>query len=257
MSRHILEFCFNYLSNIPEQFFGIFLAFKVLKKITTSFCFCFLPAYFGITLYDFAIILRWLIFRYSVCKPDKFLTKHKGKPAMRNILLNIPEIDQYLKAQKEQPETLRPPNCPNCGKEGLWHHGHYDRKTASASSSREPVHIYRFFCPHCHKTCSTLPECISPHRWYLWKIQQMAAALVFAGKSFRTIAKTIAPSRHTISRWMGRLKERFRLHKDALCQHFIDLGGIDNFVGFWLSCFSRISLSQAMCFCNAAGVKIP
>lgn len=176
---------------------------------------------------------------------------------MKNILLNISEGDQYLKTQKERPETLRPSNCPNCGKSGLWRHGHYARKTASASSNHEPVHIYRFFCPCCHKTCSTLPEYIPPHRWYLWRIQQSAVALVFAGKSFRAIAKSIAPSRHTISRWLGRLKERFKLHKDTLCQHVIDLGSIDDFAGFWLACFSKISLAQAMCFCNAAAIDVP
>jgi transposase-like protein len=176
---------------------------------------------------------------------------------MRNIVLNIPDIDQYLKAQKEKPEILCPSNCPNCGKAGLWHHGHYDRKTARTSSSHDPVHIFRFYCPHCHKTCSTLPEYIPPRRWYLWNIQQTSAALVFAGKSFRAIARSIAPSRHTVSRWIRRLKERFKLHRDTLCQHIIDPGGIDNITGFWLACFNKISLSQAMCFCNAAGVDVP
>jgi transposase-like protein len=176
---------------------------------------------------------------------------------MRNIVLNISEVNQYLKAQKEKSEALRPPSCPNCGKAGLWRHGHYNRKIASVTSNHEPVNIYRFFCPYCSKTCSTLPEYIPPRRWYLWKIQQMAATLVFAGKSFRAVAKTTFPTRHTISRWIGRLKERFRLHRDALCQQFIDLGGIDDFVGFWSACLSKISLAQAMCFCNAQGVNVP
>jgi transposase-like protein len=176
---------------------------------------------------------------------------------MRNIVLNISELDQYLKIQKDGYSILRPLTCPNCGKAGLWGHGCYDRKASRTSGNHEPVRIFRFFCPHCHKTCSTLPEYIPPYRWYLWNMQQIAIALVCAGKSYRAIAKSITPSRHTISRWIGRLKERFRFHKDALCQRISELGSIDNYVGFWSACLSKISLSQAMCFCNAQGVDVP
>ena len=102
-----------------------------------------------------------------------------------------------------------------------------------------------------------MPECISPKRWYLWNLQQAAIVLVLAGKSLTATAKKVTPSRHTISRWLGRLKERFRLYKDVLTRHFIDLGRTDDFAGFWLACFKKIPLSQAMCFCNAAGVDIP
>lgn len=176
---------------------------------------------------------------------------------MRNIVLNISEIHQYLKTQKEEPEALRPSKCPNCGKSGLWHHGHYERKAERGPDTHDPVRVFRFFCPYCHKTCSTLPEYISQRRWHLWSIQQIAITLVLNGKSFREASKDIAPSRHTISRWLGRLKERFRSYRDVLCQHFIDLGGIDDFIGFWLACFGKISLSRTMCLCNAAGVIVP
>jgi hypothetical protein len=81
--------------------------------------------------------------------------------------------------------------------------------------------------------------------------------LVLAGKSLTATAKESIPSRHTISRWLGRLKERFRFHRDALCQHFIDLCYTEDFAGFWLACFRKIPLSQAMCFCNVAGVSVP
>lgn len=176
---------------------------------------------------------------------------------MRNIVLNIPNIDQYLKLQKDTPKSLCPSKCPHCGKSGLWSHGHYGRKTVGTFGNHDLVSVFRFFCPCCHRTCSVLPECIPPHRRYLWDIQQIAVALVLTGKSLRAVAKVIAPSRHTVSRWMERLKERFRQYQDTLCQHFIELGGIGDFIGFWSTCFSKISLSQAMCFCNAAGVKVP
>jgi len=91
----------------------------------------------------------------------------------------------------------------------------------------------------------------------LWRIQQAAIALVLVGRSIAAVAREIAPSRHTISRWMERLKERFRFHKDVLCQHITDLGRTDNFAEFWSACFSEIPLSQAMFFCHVAGVNIP
>jgi transposase-like protein len=177
---------------------------------------------------------------------------------MRAIVPDILKLEQYLVVQKETPERIRPARCPNCGNGGMWCHGHYDRKADRASiKPHNPVHILRFFCPCCDKTCSVLPECISPRRWYLWSIQQAAIALVLAGNSLATTAKKFVLSRHTINRWMGRLKERFRFHKDVLCQQFIDLGRTDDFVGFWLACFSKMPLSQAMRLCNVAGVVIP
>ena len=47
---------------------------------------------------------------------------------MRIIVPSIPTLNQYLILQKEEPERFRPAVCPYCGKAGLWHHGHYDRK---------------------------------------------------------------------------------------------------------------------------------
>jgi transposase-like protein len=176
---------------------------------------------------------------------------------MQHIVANLNTLKQYLKAQKETPEIFRPERCPNCGKTGLWGHGSYDRKADRSSGVHDPVHISRFFCSHCHHTCSTLPEFMSPHRWYLWRIQQAAIVLVLAGKSIASVAKEIVLSRHTVNRWMGRLKERFRFHKDVLCQNLIDLGRTDDFAGFWSACFSKIPLSQAMLFCHIAGVNIP
>jgi len=176
---------------------------------------------------------------------------------MQHIVANLTTLEQYLKAQKETPEIFRPDRCPSCGKEGLWIHGSYDRKADRSSGSHDPIHIFRFLCPWCHKTCSSIPELISPRRWYFWCIQQAALALVLAGESIAAVAREIVLSRHTVSRWMGRLKERFRFHKDVLCQHFINLGRTDDFAGFWPACFSKIPLSQAMLFCHVAGVNVP
>ena len=176
---------------------------------------------------------------------------------MRNIVPNLTTLEQYLKAQKETPGIFRPERCPNCGKAGLWNHGSYNRKADRASGVYNPVQIPRFFCSHCRHTCSILPKFISPHRWYSWSIQQAVMVLIFTGNSVVAVAKKIVLSRHTVSRWIERLKERFRFHKDVLCQHFTDLGRSDNFADFWSACFCKVSLSQAMLFCHIAGVNVP
>lgn len=179
---------------------------------------------------------------------------------MTIILAEILSLFQYIKILIHAPEQYRPNRCPGCGKSGLWRHGHYSRKADrlhQPDKSLNPIFIQRFFCPNCKHTCSLLPECIAPHRWYLWAVQQAALLLILTGKSFSAVAKEIPPSRHTISRWMSRFKERFHLHKDTLCHHFIALGRHCSFSDFWPTCLNIISLSQAMRLCHVAGVPIP
>ncbi len=177
---------------------------------------------------------------------------------MRNIVPEILSLDQYLKTQREKPDGLRPIFCPHCGEKDLWNHGHYDRKADRRNTSGEtlnPIRIYRFFCPHCSRTCSTLPECLPPRKWYIWNIQQIALMSVLTGKSFVATAKKIMPSRHTISRWIKQFKESWRCHKRTLCQHYNDLTITNTFTDFWLSCFNKTSLSQAMYLCYVAEAK--
>jgi transposase-like protein len=179
---------------------------------------------------------------------------------MVNIVPEILTLNQYQKLNKEQLKLLRPVACPHCGMKGSWIHGCYGRKADRQNTSKNtlnPILVRRFFCPHCGKTCYVLPECISPRRWYLWRMQQIALLLVLSGKSLSAIAKEITPSRHTVSRWLERFKERLRLHKDVLCQHFSDLGRAHSFADFWTACIGKISLSKAMYFCHVAGVTIP
>jgi transposase-like protein len=177
---------------------------------------------------------------------------------MRYIVPGILTLDQHLKSLNAEPELYRPKQCPYCGMGSLRSHGNYYRKSdRDGEVGYIPIPIPRFFCPYCHKTCSALPECIAPKRWYVWRIQQMALSLLLAGESFRTIAKKILPSRSTISRWFSRFKERFRLHQDTLCNHCGDLGLTKTVEQFWPVCFAKISLAKAMYLCNIAGVNIP
>ena len=176
-----------------------------------------------------------------------------------HIIANIASLIQYIKTLKNTPGFLRLENCPCCGKASLWRHGFYPRKASRGESneSPNPILIQRFFCPDCKKTSSVLPECIPPRRWYLWDIQQAALLLLLAGKSLNAAAKEIMPSRHTIKRWLTRLKKQFPLHKDVLCSHFIRLDRAVDYIDFWKIFFKDNLLSAAMRLCHVTGVLIP
>jgi transposase-like protein len=175
---------------------------------------------------------------------------------MQHIIAAVLSLVQHITLLNTQSSSYRPTCCLFCGKTGLWIHGSYPRK-ADRSGELNPLFIPRFFCPHCHRTCSALPECIPPRRWYLWEMQQMALSLLLAGASLRAVEKEILPSRSTIRRWLNRFKEQFCFHKDVLCNHIADLGRTIDFFDFWKACLDHFSLAQAMRLCHVAGVPIP
>jgi transposase-like protein len=178
---------------------------------------------------------------------------------MRRILPEVSTLEQYLLLFEQGILLGETVQCLHCGRSGLWRHGHYDRKAdrCNESESLNPIPIQRFLCRYCGKTCSVLPECIPPHRWYLWEVQQLALLLWLTGKSFYAVAKKTVPSRQTIKRWADRLQEQFHLHKDALCNLFVDLGRTPGFADFWSTCLNKIPLSSAMRLCHVSGVIIP
>jgi|TARA_B110000091_G_scaffold89899_1_gene98493 hypothetical protein len=119
--------------------------------------------------------------------------------------------------------------------------------------------IQRYFCNGCKKTFSALPECISPRRWYTWEVQQQILLFFILGGSAYSIAKKCTPSYKTISRWLARAKERFKLHKDTLgaIDKYKELNITTGFNGFWKACFEKITLAAAMRICHVSEVIIP
>ena len=176
------------------------------------------------------------------------------------IVAGIASLFQYKELIKNESKILRPDRCPCCGRRCPWRYGFYPRKadrTNTGDNSLNPILIQRYYCSGCHRTFSVLPECIPPKRWYLWDVQQAALLLLLGDKSLNSSAKEIKPSRHTVKRWIERFKEQFHLHKDVLCNHFIDLGRSISHVDFWQAFFKNNLLSTAMRLCHAAGVPIP
>ena len=178
------------------------------------------------------------------------------------IVPNIDTIKQYLNLLTEQgPSAFRPDCCPTCGKLGLWCHGTYPRKADrlnSGSESLNPIPICRFMCSRCNHTCSSLPECIPPRRWYLWIVQSAAWVLMLIQFSLRRIASILPPARHTFSRWGNRFTLSFKMHVFHLCSRFSDLGASSaSMATFWGACLKDMTLSHAMYWIHHAGGKIP
>lgn len=179
---------------------------------------------------------------------------------MVHIFADILSLVHYFDIKKREPEKLRLESCLCCGKSNPWRHGGYSREADRinpSSTSLNPVFIQRYYCPSCQKTCSVLPECIPPRRWYLWDMQQVIFLLYLSGMSAYAVAKIMPPSRQTIKRWLIRFVEQFRFHKDALCTHFFALGRTINMDDFWQTIFQRMNLSEAMRLCHVNGVAIP
>ena len=181
---------------------------------------------------------------------------------MTNIVAGILSLMQYVTSLKNDPEKYCLENCPypGCGKSGLWRHGYRYRKADRENndeSSLNPVPILRFYCPLCKHTCSLLPECIPPLRWYLWLIQQLAIKLYLSGLSFNKISQKISLSRFTICRWIKRLTDQFQTHALHLKAKWSWLGYFTSVNDFWAAMLNKIHLSHAMLFLNYQGVTVP
>ncbi|WP_371258991.1 DUF6431 domain-containing protein [Ectothiorhodospira sp. BSL-9] len=177
---------------------------------------------------------------------------------MALILPGIASLEQHLSALLTHPEGYRPKPCPHCGRAGLWCHGCYGRKAdRDRGGTLNPIPITRFRCPGCCRTCSRLPECIPPHRWYLWAVQQWALLTLLAGRSCRALSREGMLGRHTLGRWMHRWRERFHLHAFALCQHDPGWGRYPGMATLWPAVLACMPLSGAMIRVQHVGIAIP
>ena len=179
---------------------------------------------------------------------------------MSRIVPQILTLSQHLHSLKFEPDRYRPSCCPSCGLAGKIHgHGVYFRK---ANRQRDPdvpslVPIPRFLCAGCKRSCSRLPECLPPRRWYQWVIQQALLTVLILGDSLRQAAHLVAVARQTGRRWWNWLKDRSNLFAFHFKEQFPDLGRMADLSGFWLRLFADHSLSSAMRMMELQGVSIP
>lgn len=179
---------------------------------------------------------------------------------MSNILPEIMTLLQHIFQLNAHPEDYRPQGCEICGKNKLWCHGSYTRKSNHRSlkfETDEPIMIPRFICPSCQTTCSTLPEVIPPRRHYLWALQQVVLLQLLGGISLNQVARQWPPSLNTIRRWWQHFKDRATMDESYLRSRFAELGRASDFTSFWSSCLAKMALSSAMCHLNAMGRSVP
>jgi transposase-like protein len=170
---------------------------------------------------------------------------------MLRILSANPFLAQHIEQVLHCPEVYRPIACPHCGLGGLWHHGCYERKAdrpgARADVSLNPVPVCRFMCQGCGHTCSRLPLCIAPRRWYDWDIQQRVLQWLMSELSLHQVSERARLDRRTVRRWWEWLEsctETFSFH---LRSRFPELGRAgDDWQAFWQACLNLMPLSEAM-----------
>jgi hypothetical protein len=168
---------------------------------------------------------------------------------MRRILATIGTLAEHVRAVVMTPEIYRPVACPHCHLGGLWRHGCYFRKAdrRPGGGSLNPVAVLRFICHHgCSRTCSRLPACISPRRWYDWAVQQVVLALLLSGCSVRQCSLLSERAPRTVRRWRDWLDLRGEQFEFFLRSRFPELGRLPDRDSFWREVFASLSLAQAM-----------
>ena len=168
---------------------------------------------------------------------------------MNRILANITTLDQHLDAVANDSDVYRPDACPHCLVAGLWCHGRYHRKAdrgTNVGESRNPVAILRYLCRACERTCSRLPACIAPRRWYDWAMQQVALLLLLAGCSMHQCCRCTGRARSTVRRWRDWLYERSDSFTFFLRSRLPEFGRYAELDSFWRHVIEGMTLAQAM-----------
>jgi transposase-like protein len=156
-------------------------------------------------------------------------------------------LNEYEDAEQTT-DAYAPSCCPHCGLKRLWRHGFYERKadrTRSGDRSHNPVPICRYFCPDCSRSCSRLPLCIAPRRWYGWALQQSVLQNLFNQLSVHYCSRMANVGRHTVRRWWNWLHARSETFIFRLLSRYPDLGRVD-VAQFWPTLFSGMGLARAM-----------
>ena len=168
---------------------------------------------------------------------------------MSRIVASVTTLEQHVEAIKETPEIYRPLACPHCGIKIVWRHGCYTRKADRRSlgeCSLNPVPILRYCCSACRRTCSRLPQCIAPRRWYDWSVQQGVLSGLLDGDSPNQCTRNKVPDRRTVGRWWHWLlacNQTFAFH---LRSRLPELGRSGGFGDFWRQVFDSLGLAAAM-----------
>lgn len=179
---------------------------------------------------------------------------------MCRMIGSIRTLAQHFLTLNIAPSVYKPKRCPQCKHGVLWAHGVYYRQgDRSLISEKRSVStpVPRFRCPHCNTTCSRLPGCLSPRRWYPWDAQAMALFLVFRGNSLALIRKLVVASEDTIRRWRAWLAEHAETFEFHLRSVFSHLGRNGQGEDFWYAALREKELSRMMATVCRLGEAVP
>lgn len=168
---------------------------------------------------------------------------------MHRIVASITTLEQHMQAAASGFLAYRPASCPNCHSCKLLCHGFYYRKAdrkPQASKCLNPVPIARYLCPVCAHTCSRLPLCIAPRRWYNWMLQQTVLLLLLGGCSLRNCSVQTLFERRTVRRWRDWLNDRSVTFTFFLRSRFAELGRSADGDSFWRNVIDGMGLGAAM-----------
>ncbi|MEI7538231.1 MAG: hypothetical protein WCJ76_13510 [Comamonadaceae bacterium] len=169
---------------------------------------------------------------------------------MHRILASVTTLEQHLIAvAATDGDIYRPLACPYCGMGGLWRHGCYYRKAdrdTNASESLNPVVVLRYLCPACERTCSRLPLCMAPRRWFDWAMQQVVLMLLLLGCSVHQCWRSTGRARSTVRRWRDWLHARSEEFCFYLRSRFPELGRHGDRDAFWRHVIEGMSLATVM-----------
>jgi hypothetical protein len=168
---------------------------------------------------------------------------------MQRMVAAITSLPQHFDALRDRPEVYRPASCPRCGFGRLWLHGCYQRKAdrqSLSTATRNSTPVLRFCCVSCRRTCSRLPGCLAPRRWYDWALQQAALLALLLGNSVRRCHAALRPARSTLRRWRDWLQARHDEFAFHLRSRFPEWGRAVDRCAFWQTCLAQQSLAGAM-----------
>ncbi len=180
---------------------------------------------------------------------------------MYRILSGIMTLTQHIATLLSNPESYRPPQCPTCFLAGLWKHGFYTRKADRCviltDESHPPILIPRYLCPGCGHTCSRLPSCIPPGRWYSWLFQQKVLLYLLGSYTLHGCQTRFAVCRSTIRRWWNWLISRTSVFEFNLRSRIPEWGRFADFESFWIGALNCMPLSEMMASLDHDGLIIP
>jgi len=176
---------------------------------------------------------------------------------MHRIVPRIASLEQHLHTLSMDPEAYRPAQCAHCSRGGLWSHGCYERKADRGTGQLNPIAVPRFWCPGCKHSCSRLPACIAPRRWYDWAKQHAVLIALLLGASLRACAPAHGIGLDTARRWWRWLEERSEEFRFRLLTHWIEWGRAVDWRGFWRLGLAAQPLRDSMAWLDGQGLIVP